>query len=119
MSAKQESVSINRMLELEAELARLRKENGIEAPTPLWVRLGDWLAAHSRQPRRVDRHRYVLLALSCGWLCGAHCFYAGHRWQGLLYLALCWTGFPLAMTLVDVLLAYIKYPMDENGQIEL
>ena len=101
------------------QLDRLRKENGIEVQPPLWIKIGDWLVAHSRQPRPVDRKKYIQLALSCGWLCGAHRFYSGHKCQGIIYLLLSWTGFSLAMTLVDVLLVMLKYQPDENGMIEM
>lgn len=119
MAAQKEPVSIGCMMELEMELERLRKENGIELQPPLWVKFGDWLVAHSHQPRPVNRKKYIRLALSCGWLCGAHCFYAGRKWQGIVYLLFSWTGFSLAMTLIDVLLILLKYQPDENGVIEL
>ena len=119
MAAQKQSVSLSHMMELEMQLDRLRKENGIEVQPPLWIKIGDWLVAHSRQPRPVDRKKYIRLALSCGWLCGAHRFYSGHKCQGIIYLLLSWTGFSLAMTLVDVLLVMLKYQPDENGMIEM
>jgi TM2 domain-containing membrane protein YozV len=35
---------------------------------------------------------------------------------GLLYLLLFWTGFPIAMTIIDLLII-IPLPPDENGDI--
>lgn len=119
MATQEKDVNISRMLELEMELDELRKENSIEVRSPLWIRMGDWVVAHMRHPRLINRRKYIQLALSCGWLCGAHRFYSGHKWQGVIYLLLSWTGFSLAMTLVDVLSVMLKYQPDENGMIEM
>ena len=119
MAAKKDEVSLRRMFELEMELDRLRKENGIEEKAPLWVRAGDWLVSHLREPRKVSRKKYLALAIGCGWLCGAHQFYAGHKLYGILYLLFCWTGISLAMTLIDVLLILLRYEPDENGMVLL
>ena len=55
------------------------------------------------------------------WLCllagiGINQFYARHWVKGLLYLAFSWTGIPIAMGLVDWMIAVPKQP-DENGMI--
>ncbi len=57
------------------------------------------------------------------WLCalsivGANQFYAKKYIRGILYLALCWTGLPLAWGIIDVMAALPKEP-DENGLIYL
>ena len=55
------------------------------------------------------------------WLCllgafGVHHFYAKHRIKGLIYLAFCWTGIPVGLTLIDWMEAFPK-EADENGMI--
>ena len=55
------------------------------------------------------------------WLCllgafGVHHFYAGHRIKGLIYLAFCWTGIPVGLTLIDWMEAFPKQA-DESGMI--
>ena len=55
------------------------------------------------------------------WLCllgpfGVHHFYAKHWIKGLLYLAFCWSGIPVAMAFIDWMEAFPKKP-DENGMI--
>lgn len=119
MTAKKDQVSLRRMFELEMELDRLRRENGIQEKAPWWIRAGDWLVDHIREPRKVSRRKYLALAPSCGWFCGAHQFYTGRKLWGVLYLLFCWTCVPLAMTMIDVLLVLLRCEPDENGMIEL
>ena len=63
----------------------------------------------------MNRKKYLLLALFTGWM-GGHRFYARQWVVAVLYLALFWTGFPLAMTIID-LLAAIPKEADKNGNI--
>lgn len=102
---------------LEQELAALKKEHGIQDTQGLIER---WTARYytfkdrhvSRNP--VRRKTYL-------WLCllsvfGVNQFYAHHPVRGLIYLALCWTGLPLAFGLVDWMEALPKQT-DEEGCI--
>lgn len=113
-----ERVDPIKMAVLEQELIDLKKEQGI-LPKATWrTRLVDFLTRRTAGPRRVSRRAYILLALCCGWFCGAHRFYSGHRLLGFLYLAFCWTGIPVAMTLID-LMVVLPMPPDEEGKILL
>lgn len=85
--------------------------------TPLWIRIGDYYISHLRQPVTISRKKYLILALSCGWFCGAHRFYANEKGWALLYLLTFWTGIAAAMTIVDLVLLWLKYEPDENGMI--
>ena len=114
-----DKVDLNEYLEKQAELNALREQYGIEKEPSKAERIGDWIVDHARKPRRISRKKYVTLALTCGWFCGAHCFYSGHKVQGVLYLLFCWTGVSLAMTIVDLLLVFLKYEPDKEGMIEL
>lgn len=116
---QQQTPDIRRLIALEAELESLQRANGISTKTPLWVKIVDRIVNILPEPRQVSRSRYLKLALSCGWLCGAHRYYAGHKIQALCYLLLCWTGIPMAMTIIDVLQVLLKTVPDANGQIEL
>jgi TM2 domain-containing membrane protein YozV len=56
----------------------------------------------SAEMSRVQRSETVgvLLALLLGGL-GAHHFYLARRWQGVRYLAICWTFIPAIIGLVE------------------
>lgn len=119
MKRNQEYVDPKEMLALEEELAQLKQQHGIQDKQTWWKKVGDWLAKRSDNARRhVSRRTYIKLALTCGWFCGAHRFYAGQKLLGTLYLLFCWTGIPFAMTLVDLMIALPMQP-DQSGMIEL
>ena len=107
-----------KMIALEQELAELKEQYGIKEQPKWWMRVGDWLAERQRGPKAVERKKYIRLALSCGWLCGAHRFYAGQKMLGVLYLLFCWTGIAFAMTLIDLMIVLPMQP-DENGMIQI
>ena len=65
----------------------------------------------------VSKGAYIGLCLLLGGI-GAHKFLAGKWVQGLLYLAFCWTGFPVVLALIDLLIAMFKRP-DEYGEIQV
>jgi len=50
-----------------------------------------------------------------GWM-GGHRFYTHQYKTALIYLLTCWTGFPLAMTLVDLMIVIPMQP-DDNGKV--
>lgn len=69
----------------------------------------------ARQKVLVSKKTHLLLAIFLGWT-GAHRFQT-RRWVlGILYLATCWSGFSVAMTIVDIL-EIIPMKPDENGNI--
>lgn len=68
-----------------------------------------------RTPVRIERKRYLLTALLLGW-CGGHRFLAKQYIIGTVYAALFWTGIPIAMTLIDLMIA-LPLPQDEEGYI--
>ena len=63
----------------------------------------------------VQKGAYIGLCLFLGGI-GAHKFYAGKWFQGLLYLAFCWTWIPVGLAFIDLLIAIFKTP-NEYGQI--
>lgn len=83
----------------------------------IFVRGIDYLFAikENRQPVRVKRSTYLLVALLLGW-CGGHRFLSKQYGLFVLYLLLFWTGFSAAMTIIDLLIA-IPLPVSEDGYI--
>ena len=83
--------------------------------TRLWVRVIEaYFALKDKleEPHKVNRKKYL-------WLCalavvGANQFYAGHIVKGLFYLAISWTGIPVALGLMDWMAAVPK-EADKDG----
>ena len=65
----------------------------------------------------ISKGIYIALCLFLGGI-GIHKFYAGKWFQGLLYLGFCWTGVPVILSLIDLLVAIFKRP-DSYGQINV
>ena len=65
----------------------------------------------------VNKGIYIGLCLFLGGI-GAHKFYAGKWFTGLLYLAFSWTWVPVILSLIDLLVAIFKTP-DQIGQIRV
>ena len=65
----------------------------------------------------VSKGVYIGLCLILGGI-GAHKFYAGKWFQGLLYLGFSWTGIPVVIALIDLVIAMFKRS-DVNGEIEV
>ena len=55
----------------------------------------------------VSKGVYIGLCLILGGI-GAHKFFAGKWFQGLLYLGFSWTGIPVVLALLDLLVAMFK-----------
>lgn len=112
-----EKINFAELALLEDELHTLEEQNGTEQPLKLWQRAGDWYFEHreNRQKHLVNRKTYLLLTLFLGWA-GGHRFYEKRRGLGLFYLALCWSGFPIALAVVDLMIA-LPMKADENGCI--
>lgn len=114
-----EEIDTRKLIALEEELMNARRESGIAAPLPLWVRIGDAIVDYREKKRAVIKRRsYILLALCCGWFSGAHRFYSGHYISGILYLLLCWTGIPFIMTAIDIMIA-LPIKADDEGKIRI
>lgn len=115
--SKQQEVSMKEFLDASMELEKLRKEQGIEVEekgiSHLITRFFD--RREKRKKVLVNRKKYLTVMLLTGW-CGGHRFLAKQYVLGVLYLLFFWSGFPLAMTLID-LLAVIPIPPDEEGNI--
>ena len=63
----------------------------------------------------VSKKKYIWMAILLGWA-GGHRFLVKQYGIGFLYLAVCWSGFSMAHTVVDLLIVLPMKP-DENGMI--
>lgn len=115
--AKREEVTMKEYLAAKAELDAVREEYGVRPKEGKISRAisNFFNKRDAKELRPVNRKKYLLLALFTGWM-GGHRFYARQWVVAVLYLALLWTGFPLAMTIID-LLAAIPKEADKNGNI--
>lgn len=114
---KKGDTDIAEYIALQQELIETRKKYGIEEKEG---RLSHMISSfferrENRQKIRIRKKKYLLLAVFTGWM-GGHRFYARHYSTAVLYLVLFWTGFPLAMTIIDLLSA-IPMEADEEGMI--
>lgn len=118
--AKENEVSMKEYLAAKMELEELRKQHNIPTPEKEEGRISRMITRHfdrkeNRQKVKCNRKKYILLAVFLGW-CGGHRFYSKQWFLGFVYLLLFWTGIPLAMTLIDLLIV-IPLPVDEEGSI--
>ena len=114
---KTNDVSFDDYLALQKELDETRKEYGVEVKEGKISKAISYFfeKKESRVPQPVNRKKYMLLALFTGWM-GGHRFYAKQYPTGILYLLFCWTGCPVAMTLIDLMIAIPK-EVDKDGRI--
>ena len=115
--AKREEGTMEEYLAAKAELDAVREEYGVKPREGRISRaISEFFNKRDvREQQTVNRKKYLLLALFTGWM-GGHRFYARQWVVAVLYLALFWTGFPLAMTIID-LMAAIPKETDKDGNI--
>lgn len=111
--------NLDELVAAQQELNELRQQYGIE-PEHKEGKISHLISSFfQRQDERekvlVNRKKHLWLTFLLGWA-GAHRFRAKQYWLGLFYLATCWTGFSVAMTIID-LVEMIPIPPDENGNI--
>lgn len=102
---------------LEDELHELEEKYGVEKKPKLWQRIGDWYfqKKKEREKHQIRKKAYLWLTVLLGWA-GIHRFYEKRWVLGLFYLALSWTGLPVAFAVVDFMIALPMKP-DEKGCI--
>jgi len=108
-------VSAAELVAAEEELRALKEKYGMDTNEKKGIisKLFDILG--EREPVLVDRKKYLLLNVFLGFA-GGHRFYSKRYILGVLYLAFCWTGFSIAMSIIDIMIALPK-PVDEDGKI--
>lgn len=112
-------VSYEEYLSAKGELDYLREKYGIESPEKegkISRMISNFFERRdARQRIKVKRKTFLWLLVLTGW-CGGHRFYAHHYKLGIFYLLTCWSGFSIAMSIIDFL-QFVPYPVDENGYI--
>ena len=112
----EEGIDLDEYVALERELDELEREAGIRQEKGLSRLISSFFERQDARERvLISKKKLMWTALLLGW-CGGHRFMLKQKWVGLLYLVLCWTSFPIAMTIVDFL-QYIPMKPDENGNI--
>ena len=114
---KDEKVNFDDYLALQKELDETRQKYGVEVKEGKVSRaISNFFdKREARELHSVSRKKYLIIALLTGWM-GGHRFYARQYPSAVLYLLLFWTGFPLAMTIID-LMAAIPKEADKDGNI--
>lgn len=112
-------VTLEEYLQAKAELEELQKKHGI-APEQKEGRISRAISKFfdrrdAREQVKVNKKVDYWLCILLGWA-GGHRFYQKQYLLGFLYLALCWTGFSMAMSIVDLLIIFPKQA-DEDGNI--
>ena len=116
---KKERVSLEEYLALQQELEETKRKYGIVDEPKKEGRISRAISSFfdrrdAREKQLVSKKKYMLLMLL--GIFGAHRFYAKQYPTALFYLATCWLGISIAMTIIDVLVVIPMQP-DENGNI--
>lgn len=98
--------------ELKEQYGMQEEEKGVKRAISSFF---DRKEAQSQIP--LKKKTYIWLAVLLGWV-GAHRFYSKQYVTAVLYLLTCWSGFSIAMTVVDLMFVIPK-KADENGNIYL
>ena len=117
--SKKEHVSPEEYFALQQELEETKRQYGIEDEPVPEGRISRAISGffdrrEARKKQLVKKKTYMWLLLL--GMFGAHRFYAKQWVTAIIYLATCWTGFSIAMTIIDVMVVVPMQP-DENGNI--
>ena len=101
------------------ELDELKAQRGEAQPEGRVSRAisGFFDRREAREKQVLNKKMYILLAVFTGWM-GGHRFYARQWPTAIFYLLFFWCGFPLAMTIIDLMIV-IPMKANENGNILL
>lgn len=110
---------VEEYMALVQELDELKAQRGETQPEGRISRAisGFFDRRENREKQVLSKKKYILLAVFTGWM-GGHRFYAKQWVTAILYLLLFWSGFPVAMTIVDLMIV-IPMKANENGNILL
>ena len=112
----EEGVDIDEYVALQRELDELEKAAGLKEEKGISRLISSYFERKdAREKILVSKKKLLWTALLLGW-CGGHRFLLKQNILGMVYLCFCWTCFPIAMTIVDIL-EYIPLKADENGKV--
>lgn len=115
----EKEATIEEYMRAKAELDELQEKYNIEPERkegPISRAITNFFDRRdARQQVKVNKKKDLLLCIFLGWA-GAHRFYQKQYLLGILYLAVCWSGYSVAMSIIDLLIIFPK-EADENGDI--
>lgn len=115
-STENETIDLDEYAALHRELEELKLQQGQKKEgTVSRLISGFFRRQDERKKVSVNKKKHLLLAIFLGWA-GVHRFQAKRWVLGSIYLLTCWSGFSVAMTIVDIL-EIIPMKPDENGNI--
>lgn len=112
----QEMANLDEFVAAQRELDELKREQGLVKEGKISRMISSFFERQdAREKVLISKKKHLLTALFFGWL-GAHRFQTKRYILGTVYLLLCWSGFSIAMTIIDMM-EIIPIPADENGNI--
>ena len=109
-------IDLDEYVALQRELDELEKEQGLKQEKGISRLISSYFERKdARDKILISKKKLLWTALLLGW-CGGHRFMLKQNILGMVYLCFCWTCFPIAMTIVDIL-EYIPLKADENGKV--
>ena len=118
-SKNKDAVIIREIIAAQRELDELKEEYGLQEEEKgikkAISNFFDKREAMSNVP--INKKKYIWLAVLLGWA-GGHRFYTKQYTTAVLYLLTFWTGYSLAMTIIDLMIVIPK-KTDEEGNIYL
>ena len=112
----EEGIDIDEYVALQRELDELEKEAGLKQEKGISRLISSYFERKdAREKILISKKKLIWTAVLLGW-CGGHRFMLKQKTLGFVYLAFCWTCFPVCMTIVDII-EYIPLKPDETGTI--
>ena len=110
-------VTFEEYLQAKGELEELWEKYGVEPEEgKISKAISNFFDRREARERvKVNKKKDLLLCIFMGWA-GGHRFYQKQYLLGFIYLALCWSGYSVAMSIIDLLIIFPKQA-DENGDI--
>lgn len=116
--SQDEPINLDEYVALQRELDELKIQTGEKKEGKISRLISSWFEKSENKPKvTINKKKHLWTAILLGWA-GGHRFQAKQYFLGFVYLLLCWSGYSMAMTVVDILIIIPKQP-DENGNIEI
>lgn len=113
---QEEHIDLDEYVALQRELDELKIKTGEKKEGGITRLISSCFEKkESHEKVCISKKKHLLTAILLGWA-GGHRFQAKQYGLGILYLLTCWSGFSMAMTIIDILIIIPMQP-DENGNI--
>jgi len=114
--ASGDQIDLDEYVALKMELDELKKQQGIQTESKLSRFVSSLFEKkENREKVKINKKKHLWTAILLGWA-GGHRFQAKQPILGALYLLTCWSGFSMAMTIIDIVIIIPMQP-DEDGNI--